>query len=74
MPGGIDGVETTRRIKDRFPHARVIALTASTDEARMMAVLRAGVVGYVRKDAEPEVLLSSPVGATISTRPCRNSG
>ena len=59
MPGGMDGVETTRRIKDRFPHARVIALTASTDEARMMAVLRAGAVGYVRKDAEPEVLLSA---------------
>jgi NarL family two-component system response regulator LiaR len=59
MPGGIDGVETARRIKERFPHARIIALTASTDEARMMAVLRAGAVGYVRKDAEPEVLLAA---------------
>ena len=59
MPGGIDGVETARRIKDRFPTVRIIALTASTDEARMMAVLRAGATGYVRKDAEPEVLLAA---------------
>jgi NarL family two-component system response regulator LiaR len=59
MPGGMDGVETARRIRERCPTARVIALTASTDEARMMAVLRAGAVGYVRKDAEPEVLLAA---------------
>lgn len=59
MPGGIDGVETARRMKHRFPAVKVIALTASTDEARMMAVLRAGVAGYVRKDAEPEILLAA---------------
>ncbi len=37
----------------------MIALTASMDEARMMGVLRAGAVGYVRKDAEPETLLAA---------------
>jgi DNA-binding NarL/FixJ family response regulator len=59
MPGGLDGVETTRRIVARAPHVKVIALTASVDEARMMGVLRAGAVGYVRKDAEPETLLAA---------------
>jgi two-component system, NarL family, response regulator LiaR len=59
MPGGIDGVETTRRIAQFFPTIKVIALTASTDEARMSAVLRAGASGYVRKDADPELLLSA---------------
>lgn len=58
LPGGIDGLETTRRIVERSS-ARVIALTASTDEARMMGVLRVGAAGYVRKDAEPEVLLAA---------------
>ena len=48
MPGGIDGIETTRRILQCAPTVKVIALTASTDEARMMGVLRAGAVGYVR--------------------------
>jgi DNA-binding NarL/FixJ family response regulator len=59
LPGGIDGVETTRRLRERAPEVRVIALTASTDEGRLMAVLRAGAHGYVRKDAEPETLLAA---------------
>ena len=59
MPGGIDGIETTRRIVQRHPEVRVVALTASIDEARMMGVLRAGAAGYVRKDAEPETLLAA---------------
>ena len=59
MPGGIDGLETTRRLVHRKPDVRVIALTASMDEARMMGVLRAGATGYVRKDADPETLLAA---------------
>ena len=59
LPGGMDGVETTRRVCERAPSVRVIALTASTDEARMMGVLRTGAAGYVRKDAEPETLLAA---------------
>jgi NarL family two-component system response regulator LiaR len=59
MPGGMDGIETTGRILKRAPAVKVIALTASTDEARMMGVLRAGAVGYIRKDAEPETLLAA---------------
>jgi two-component system, NarL family, response regulator LiaR len=59
LPGGMDGIETTRRVMERAPHTRVVALTASMDEARMMGVLRAGAAGYVRKDADPEVLLAA---------------
>lgn len=59
LPGGIDGMETTRRVVARAPASRVLALTASTDEARMMGALRAGAAGYVRKDSEPEVLLAA---------------
>jgi NarL family two-component system response regulator LiaR len=59
MPGGIDGIETIRRLLARDPSIRVVALTASIDEARMMGALRAGAMGYVRKDAEPETLLAA---------------
>ena len=59
MPGGMDGIETVRRLLVRRPDVRVIALTALVDEARMTAVLRAGALGYVRKDAEPEILLAA---------------
>ncbi len=42
-----------------FGRHGVVALTASTDEARLVAVLRAGAIGYVRKDADPELLLAA---------------
>lgn len=59
LPGGIDGIETIRRMSERAPGIKAIALTASTDEARMMGALRAGAAGYVRKDADPEILLAA---------------
>jgi NarL family two-component system response regulator LiaR len=59
MPGGIDGVETIRRVRVVTPHTRVVVRTAYTDDARVVAALRAGALGYVKKDAEPEVLLGA---------------
>lgn len=59
LPGGMDGIETIRRVLERAPGVKMIALTASTDDARMMGALRAGAAGYVRKDADPEILLSA---------------
>jgi NarL family two-component system response regulator LiaR len=59
MPGGIDGVETIRRVRVVTPHTRVVVLTAYTDDARVVAALRAGAIGYVKKDAEPEMLLAA---------------
>lgn len=59
MPGGMDGVETIRRVRQLTPHTQIVALTSYTDDARVIAVLRAGAIGYVRKDAAPDVLLTS---------------
>jgi NarL family two-component system response regulator LiaR len=59
MSGGMDGIEATRRARARAPHTQVVVLTAHTDDARVVAALRAGAIGYVRKDADPEVLLQA---------------
>lgn len=59
IPGGIDGIETTRRVLARATGTKVVALTASVDEPRMMGVLRVGASGYIRKDAEPETLVAA---------------
>lgn len=59
LHGGIDGIETTRRLLQRAPATRVVAITASIDEDRMMAALRAGATGYVRKHSDPETLVAA---------------
>ncbi len=63
MPGGMDGIEAIRQVRRLRPLTQVVALTSYTDEARVIAALRAGAIGYVRKDAAPDVLLESIRGA-----------
>jgi len=58
LPGGMDGIEATRKVKSAYSNVQVVILTAYTDEARVIAALRAGAVSFVRKDAQPEYLLS----------------
>lgn len=59
MPGGMDGFEAIRRVRGRSPHTQVVVLSGYSDDARVLAALRAGAIGYVRKEAEPEVLLAA---------------
>ncbi len=59
MPGGMGGLEATRRFRAISPHTQVVVLTAHNDEARLLGALRAGAIGYVGKDAEPEFLLTA---------------
>jgi NarL family two-component system response regulator LiaR len=59
MPGGMDGIETTRRMHELLPTAKIVVLTSYADDARVVSALRAGAIGYVRKEADPELLLSS---------------
>lgn len=59
LPGGMDGIEASARICALPAAPRVIILTAYTDDARVVAALRNGAVGYIRKDARPEHLLQA---------------
>ena len=56
MPG-MDGVEATKQIRDRFPRVSVLAYSAFGDEDQMNAMREAGAVGYVLKDAPAEELI-----------------
>ena len=56
MPG-MDGIEATRLIKERFPQTSVLAYSAFGEEAQVTAMREAGAVGYVLKDAADEELI-----------------
>ncbi len=67
MPGGINGIETTRRLKRLLPQTQIVVLSGYADDARIIGALRAGAITYVEKDSQPEQLLAAIRGAAQST-------
>jgi two-component system, NarL family, response regulator LiaR len=55
MPG-MDGIEATRLICRDEPTSRVIVLTSSSEDEKVIAAVRAGAVGYLMKDSTPQEL------------------
>lgn len=56
MPGGIDGVEATRRLTARSPRTNVVMLTSYHDDEHVFPAIRAGALSYVLKEIGPEEL------------------
>ncbi len=50
----LDGIEATRRLRERCPDVRVISLTTYADDESVLGALRAGARGYLTKDASGE--------------------
>lgn len=55
MPG-MDGVTTTRTIRERFPDIQVIALTSFPEENLVQGVLQAGAISYLLKNVSADAL------------------
>jgi two-component system response regulator DegU len=51
MPN-LDGIEATRKIKDRYPHVGVVVLSGHDEEQFVFDALKAGASGYLLKTAE----------------------
>jgi DNA-binding NarL/FixJ family response regulator len=47
----MDGVEATRRLRERDPAVKVVVLTTYADDRSVIDALRAGALGYLTKDA-----------------------
>ena len=58
----MDGLEATRRIKQRHPTTSVLMVTMHEDPDYLFEALRAGAAGYVLKDATQEEVISAVLG------------
>ena len=56
MPG-IDGLETTRRMRDVDIDARIVMFTVSDEQGHVLEALRNGADGYLLKDMDAEQLI-----------------
>jgi two-component system, NarL family, response regulator LiaR len=58
MPG-IDGITATQMLHDEDPSIRVVILSSLDEDAAVVAAVRAGAIGYLRKNA--------PIGVVVQT-------
>lgn len=58
MPG-VNGIEATRIINERFPNTRVLILSMHNTEEFIYNAISSGAAGYLPKDTEKEVLLKA---------------
>jgi len=58
MPG-MNGVETTRRIRNQHPEVKVLVLTTYDDDEWVFDAIRAGASGYLLKDTPREKVIEA---------------
>jgi DNA-binding NarL/FixJ family response regulator len=57
MPGGVSGIDATRRLAAAAPHIGVVVMTMLEDDDAVMQALRAGARGYLVKGAHQNEIL-----------------
>lgn len=74
---GMNGIECTRRIKEKHPAIQVLVCTIQDDDDSLFNALCAGATGYLLKDARPDQVVEavksvhaggSPMGPGIARR------
>jgi DNA-binding NarL/FixJ family response regulator len=68
MPG-MDGIEATQIIRQRFPHINILALTSLKDDALAEKMLQAGAVAYILKNALIDELADAIRAANLHAVP-----
>jgi two-component system nitrate/nitrite response regulator NarL len=56
---GVNGVDALPALHEAAPHARILMLTVSEDEADLAAALRGGAAGYLLKTIEGDALIKA---------------
>jgi DNA-binding NarL/FixJ family response regulator len=55
----MDGLEATRRIKAQFPYVKIVVLTVSDGERNLFEAVKAGAMGYLLKNVQPQALANA---------------
>ena len=55
----MDGIQATKRIKEKYPQTEVLMLTSFSDRDHVNPAIEAGAAGYQLKDIEPDDLVES---------------
>ena len=58
MPG-MDGVTTTRAIRQRYPNIQIVVLTSFKDDNLVQGALQAGAIGYLLKNVSASELAAA---------------
>ena len=67
MPG-MDGIETTRRIKQTSPRTQVVVLTSYHEDVHIFPALKAGAIAYILKDIRGENGEAQPLFTDLTDR------
>jgi DNA-binding NarL/FixJ family response regulator len=59
MPGRLDGLATTARLKERGDDVKVIIVSGRDDRDALFSSITAGARGYIAKDADPAQLIGA---------------
>lgn len=55
----MDGIEATRRIKSAQPDVNILVLTSFATDDKVFPAIKAGALGYLIKDTQPEALIEA---------------
>lgn len=59
----LNGIEATRRIREKLPEVQVVILTKFGDDEKVFAAIKAGALGYLLKDAGLDEIRRAVVAA-----------
>ena len=55
----MDGVTTTRLLKEKYPHVKILILTIFDDDSKLFEAIKAGASGYLLKEEKTHLLINA---------------